>query len=164
VGTWNGVSGNRFWFGDEMKNLGPKEPWRMVQLESARTAAAALLAHLGHSDASMLCGHKEYAQPLGRKTDPHTLNMTDQRRYVAALIGDDMAVLTEAEQFELRKFLTNLTSVDSNVGFVTQCVEDIREKNAAGGYASKGHTHNGGTLTEDDVRAIVNGSQIVAPT
>lgn len=79
---------------------------------------------------------------------------------------DDMAVLTDAEQKELQAFLAAIKAANSNVGFVTQCIEDIRQKNGAGGvYASSSHTHSGfgGGLSADDVRAIVNGSQIVAP-
>jgi hypothetical protein len=92
AGNWKGVSGNRLFFGDEMKNLGTTaEPWPGIQLDSARIAAAALLTHLDR-DASWLCGHKEYATPPGRKTDPHSLDMNNERARVAALIlneGDD---------------------------------------------------------------------------
>lgn len=80
---------------------------------------------------------------------------------------DDMAVLTDAEQKELQDFLAAIKAAGSNVGFVTQCIEDIRDKNGAGGtYASATHSHGspGGGLTHADVVAIVNGSQIVAPT
>lgn len=93
VGVWNGVSGNRHWFGDEAKNLGTaqREPWPQVQVESMRRATAAILTHLGR-DYRWMCGHKEYATPAGRKVDPHSLNMTVERARVAELmIGDDMA-------------------------------------------------------------------------
>lgn len=168
TGVWKGISGNRYWFGDEMKNLGTsKEPWPKIQLDAARTAAAAVLKHLG-KPAGMLVAHKEYATPAGRKSDPHTLNMNAERLLVAQLIeGDDMAVLTDAEQKELQDFLKAISASGSNVGFVTQCIEDIREKNTAGGYATRVHTHPGvpgGGLTHADVVAIINGSQIVAPT
>lgn len=84
VGQWNGRSGNRHWFGDEMKNDG-KEPWPAVQLEAAHVAAAAILRHIG-ADESWVCGHKEYALPAGRKVDPHTLNMGEQRLAIAGMI------------------------------------------------------------------------------
>lgn len=88
VGKWNGVSGNRYWVGDEMKNLGTSaEPWPAIQVESALRAAAAILAHIG-TDESWLVGHKEYATPLGRKSDPHTLDMDTQRTIVGALLKD----------------------------------------------------------------------------
>ena len=91
-GGWQGKSGNRLFLGDEMKNRGTNalEPWPAVQLESARIAAAAVLDHI-RRDASWLCGHKEYALPPGRKTDPHTLVMDAERARVAALMEENMA-------------------------------------------------------------------------
>lgn len=93
TGIWKGVSGNVNFIGDEMKNYGsgdpddPEyEPWVPEQLESARISAAAILRHLGHSSATMLAGHKEYATPAGRKTDPHTLRMNDERLAVSRMI------------------------------------------------------------------------------
>lgn len=90
VGAWtvDGTrhSGNSLFFGDEMKNLGTvKEPWPGLQLESARIATAAILDHL-HRTADYLCAHKEYALPLGRKGDPHSLNMDVERMNVEAIM------------------------------------------------------------------------------
>lgn len=91
VGSWEGYTGNSRFFGDEMKNAytvtNPPEPWPKVQLEAARLATAALLDHLGAST-EMLCGHKEYALPPGRKPDPHTLDMDAERHNVEALRED----------------------------------------------------------------------------
>jgi len=77
---------------------------------------------------------------------------------------DTMAILTDAEQKELQTFLAHIKAKGSNVGFVKQCIEDIREKNAVGGkYAPMNHPHpGGGGLTEADVKAIINDAQIVA--
>lgn len=99
-GSWKGVSGNANWIADEMKNLATSppfskanpEPWPARQIESARIAAAAILTQIGR-DASWLCSHAEYATPPGRKTDPHTLSMDNERRLVADLMTgevDDM--------------------------------------------------------------------------
>lgn len=89
-GSWQGVSGNSRFFGDEMKNLGTKvEPWPARQLDSARTAAAAILTHLGKTNAGMVCGHKEYAIPWGRKSDPHSLIMSAERARITALMEDE---------------------------------------------------------------------------
>lgn len=97
VGTWANHRGNRFFLGDEMKNYGSGkpsstfyEPWSNTQLESARVAAAAVLNHLGET-AAMLCGHKEYATPAGRKVDPHSLNMNAERSIVESIQEDLMA-------------------------------------------------------------------------
>lgn len=85
LGSWLNISGNANWIGDEMKNLGPTEPWPKKQIECATIAAAAILTELGRG-AGWLCAHKEYADPPGRKTDPHTLNMDTMRRNVAAIL------------------------------------------------------------------------------
>lgn len=96
VGRWNGVSGNKFWFGDEMKNAGTAaaEPWVPRQLESAYRAAAAILTHLGQ-DSSWVTGHKEYATPPGRKTDPHTISLDTVRKTVGRIMEDHMALSDE---------------------------------------------------------------------
>lgn len=96
-GSWRGVTGNRHWFGDEMKNLGTAkaEPWPDAQIEAAQVAAAAILRHL-HLGSVWLCGHKEYAP--GRKPDPHSLDMDDQRDAVKNLIR--VLDLEEAMKFK----------------------------------------------------------------
>ncbi len=61
---------------------------------------------------------------------------------VAGDEGDDMAFLTEDQQKELAEFLDFIKAKDSNVGFVNQAIDDIREKNAAGNkYAPADHDH-----------------------
>lgn len=92
IGEWAGRAGNRFFLGDEMKNAGTAnaEPWSPPQLDAARLAAATILNHLEQS-ASMLCGHKEYARPPGRKVDPHSLNMPAERLIVAEIMEAEMA-------------------------------------------------------------------------
>ncbi len=93
-GNWQGVSdGNGSFIGIEAENTGigdptkPKfEPWPEVQLDAYRRGVAAILAHIGQ-DAIMCCGHKEYAEPLGRKVDPHTLDMIRFRNEVAAIMN-----------------------------------------------------------------------------
>jgi hypothetical protein len=111
AGRWDGVSGNRYFLGDEMKNLGSKvEPWPQVQLDAARHAAAAILTYIG-APAQMLCGHKEYATPAGRKVDPHSLDMDTERLTVAAIMEDDMPTAEEIRQIiwfnaDMRDFTT----------------------------------------------------------
>ena len=61
-----------------------------------------------------------------------------------------MAFLTEDQQRELAKFLDHIKAKKSNVGFVNQAIEDIREKNVAGNkYAPASSVH---TKTESDAR------------
>jgi N-acetyl-anhydromuramyl-L-alanine amidase AmpD len=70
-GSWNGhTAGNLNFIGIEAENTGlSDDPWPDVQLEAYRHGVAAILKKVG-ADASMCCGHKEYALPAGRKTDP----------------------------------------------------------------------------------------------
>lgn len=69
-GKWQGVTdGNGQMLGIEAENDGNHEPWPQPQLDAAVQGCAALLKHMG-ADAVMCAGHKEYALPKGRKTDP----------------------------------------------------------------------------------------------
>lgn len=110
IGTWKGLSHSRYFVGDEMKNYGTQawEPWVPRQLESARIAAAAILTHL-ESDAGYLVAHREYATPPGRKTDPHSLDMADERERVALLMEDDMPTPDEIWR---EKYSDPVTGVD----------------------------------------------------
>ena len=46
--------------------------------------------------------------------------------------GDELARLTDAEQTELHKFLEYIKGAGSNVSFVVQAIQDIRERNEKG--------------------------------
>ena len=67
-----------------------------------------------------------------------------------------MAFLTEDQQKELARFLRFIDEKNSNVGFVNQAIDDIREKNRAGGtYAAVDHPHDDGLTDEQFSAAIV---------
>jgi peptidoglycan hydrolase-like protein with peptidoglycan-binding domain len=70
-GTWQGITtGNSSFIGIEAENAGtPDDPWPAVQLDAYRHGITAILNKIG-ANSSMCCGHKEYALPVGRKTDP----------------------------------------------------------------------------------------------
>jgi peptidoglycan hydrolase-like protein with peptidoglycan-binding domain len=91
IGNWQGVTtGNSSFIGIEAENTGMTDgpnadPWPAVQLDAYRRGVAAILKKIG-ADAIMCCGHKEYALPAGRKTDP-TFDMTDFRAQVAAIMA-----------------------------------------------------------------------------
>jgi peptidoglycan hydrolase-like protein with peptidoglycan-binding domain len=90
-GNWQGIaSGNSSFIGIEAENTGltsgpNAEPWPTVQLDAYRRGAAAILKRIG-ADAKMCCGHKEYALPHGRKSDP-TFDMDDFRFQVSAIMA-----------------------------------------------------------------------------
>lgn len=84
-GSWKGViDGNSTFIGVEAENAGTgKEPWPDVQMDAYRRGVAAILKKLG-ADASMCCGHKEYAPK--RKIDPN-FDMDEFRAGVAAIMA-----------------------------------------------------------------------------
>lgn len=91
VGDWQGFTqGNTTFIGIEAENTGftrgPKaDPWPAVQMDAYRRGAAAILKKI-RANAIMVCGHKEYALPPGRKIDP-TFDMDDFRLQVAAIMA-----------------------------------------------------------------------------
>lgn len=101
AGNWQGVTnGNGNMIGIEAENRGTSaDPWPDVQLRSWRLGTAALARDAGFSSL-MVCGHKEYALPKGRKPDPHTLNMSTERELVDQYITDpeDPMALTAEER------------------------------------------------------------------
>jgi len=72
-GIWNGITeGNTHFIGIEAENTGRPDdlPWPAVQMDALRHGVAAILKQIG-CDASFCAGHKEYALPKGRKSDPN---------------------------------------------------------------------------------------------
>ena len=71
-GSWQGFkNGNGNFIGIEAENSGGRDdfPWPAVQLDAYHRGVAAILRHIGRG-AEFCAGHKEYALPAGRKTDP----------------------------------------------------------------------------------------------
>ncbi len=88
-GKWQGViAGNSQLIGIEAENSGYLHgptadfPWPAVQMEAYARGCAAILDHIGQP-VIMCAGHKEYALPHGRKTDP-TFDMDAFRGVVRA--------------------------------------------------------------------------------
>jgi hypothetical protein len=87
AGAWRGVTtGNTSFIGIEAENTGlPDDNWPTIQRDALSRGAAAILAHI-MSDATMACGHKEYALPRGRKDDP-LFSMPEFREEVANILA-----------------------------------------------------------------------------
>lgn len=85
-GDWHGVTtGNSNFIGIEAENAGDgTDPWPPVQTEAYARGVAAILKHIG-APVIMCAGHKEYAQPHGRKIDP-SFDMVAFREKVAAFM------------------------------------------------------------------------------
>lgn len=87
-GKWQGITaGNSSFIGIEAENTGGKDdkPWPEVQMDAYHRGVAAILKHLGRGP-EFCAGHKEYALPKGRKSDP-SFDMVAFRTAVATIIG-----------------------------------------------------------------------------
>jgi hypothetical protein len=102
AGSWPGIGANDndLSWGVEMNNLGtPADPWPRVQIEAAWRLGAALADFSGFPVGRVI-GHKEWAPD--RKIDPHSLDMHEFRRHVAAqtkggfLVGADAEMVRDA--------------------------------------------------------------------
>jgi hypothetical protein len=92
-GNWKGITnGNTNLIGVEAENTGlPNDsPWPQVQLDAYQRGAAAILTHIG-KPADFCAGHKEYALPVGRKSDP-SFDMIAFRVAVAAIMSGTAAL------------------------------------------------------------------------
>ena len=92
-GSWNGIStGNSSFIGIEAENSGRKDdPMPAVQVDAYHRGVAAILAYVGRTAASC-CGHKEYALPVGRKSDPDVDMHAFRDRVARILAGEVTAV------------------------------------------------------------------------
>lgn len=87
AGSWQGITtGNSSFIGIEAENTGRSDdsPWPEVQMDAYRRGVAAILMRIGQ-DVNFCAGHKEYALPVGRKTDPD-FDMHEFRASVAAIM------------------------------------------------------------------------------
>lgn len=88
AGKWQGItSGNSSFIGIEAENTGLKnDPWPAVQMSAYAKGVAAILLHI-HAPVIMCAGHKEYALPKGRKSDP-SFDMAVFRASVNAIMNE----------------------------------------------------------------------------
>ena len=87
AGSWQNItSGNTNFIGIEAENTGGADdvPWPAVQLDAYHRGVAAILNYIGKG-AKFCAGHKEYALPAGRKTDPD-FDMVAFRAAVTAIL------------------------------------------------------------------------------
>jgi hypothetical protein len=81
------TTGNTSFIGIEAENTGGPDdfPWPDVQMDAYARGVAAIFEHL-NLGAECCAGHKEYALPPGRKTDPD-FDMVAFRSRVAAILA-----------------------------------------------------------------------------
>ncbi len=89
IGRWQGITaGNTHMIGIEAENTGlPNDPWPAVQMDAYRRGVAAILKHI-HAASIMCAGHKEFALPKGRKSDPSF----DMDKFRAGVLAEMAAV------------------------------------------------------------------------
>ncbi len=87
AGSWMGITaGNSSFIGIEAEHPGVASvPWPAVQVDAYCRGVAAILEHIGKGP-EFCAGHKEYALPAGRKSDPN-LDMDGFRRKVADIMN-----------------------------------------------------------------------------
>jgi peptidoglycan hydrolase-like protein with peptidoglycan-binding domain len=87
-GAWRGIiNGNSNFIGIEAENTGLSDdfPWPQVQTDAYCRGVAAILKHIGR-EADFCVGHKEWALPKGRKSDP-SQDMAAFRTSVTAILN-----------------------------------------------------------------------------
>jgi hypothetical protein len=95
-GEWQGVaSGNASFVAIQVEHFSGEveEPWPEAQLQALSRGTAAILKRL-NADAALCCGHKEYAQPLGRAADPD-LDMDQLRQAIAVVLAGQAPPLAQ---------------------------------------------------------------------
>ena len=94
-GRWQGITrGNSSFIGIEAENTGLEDdsPWPAVQMEAYHRGVAAILKKLQRG-VEMCAGHKEWALPKGRKSDP-LFDMDEFRSAVADVINGVAPAMT----------------------------------------------------------------------
>jgi len=87
AGSWQGLTAGNFSFiGIEAENVGTSaDAWPAVQMDAYHRGVAAILTKID-APALMCAGHKEYALPKGRKTDP-SFDMNEFRTQVETFMS-----------------------------------------------------------------------------
>jgi N-acetyl-anhydromuramyl-L-alanine amidase AmpD len=128
AGSYAGITaGNSSFIGIEAENMGTgADPWPAVQMEAYAQGVGAILKHLGQSP-SMVCGHKEWAQPKGRKIDP-TFDMDQFRHAVASAMSGNAITGVGVETVHPHHDMLKLGSIGASV-------KELQQKLVAAGYA-----------------------------
>jgi hypothetical protein len=87
-GSWGGFDSNYDTIGIEAENDG-SQPWPAAQVDAYDRLAAECIRRL-ERDSGDVCSHAEWAEPPGRKYDPHGFDMADHRAAVAELIEGEI--------------------------------------------------------------------------
>ncbi|HWD37594.1 MAG TPA: N-acetylmuramoyl-L-alanine amidase [Fimbriimonas sp.] len=140
AGSWEGITtGNSSFIGIEAENMGDpiKDPWPDVQMKAYRQEVAAILKHLGRG-AEFCAGHKEYALPKGRKTDPD-FDMDAFREAVRALLEpDDRPTLQQGMKGDWVKVVQSKLGIDVDGDFGPATEAAVKEFQTQNGIEPDG--------------------------
>lgn len=156
AGNWQGVTaGNSCFIGIEAENAGTgDDPWPEVQIAAYARGVAAILNHIGEP-AIMCAGHKEFAQPRGRKIDP-SFDMAAFRKRVEAYLAAADHRIVEPSTFPVPaadpvrdmlqrgdhgpdvKHLQQLLGIDDDGDFGDDTETAVKAFQAANGLTSDG--------------------------
>jgi hypothetical protein len=90
TGMWKGVYGNTASWGIEAENAGDgTDQWPTAQLD-AYVRGVAVLCENSDISSDMVCGHREYATPRGRKVDPVGIDMNEFREKVHRVLAGEV--------------------------------------------------------------------------
>lgn len=117
------ITGNGYLFSASINYHPDEGPINPTQYKALVKTVAVLLKHFDLNP-NHIIDHRGWTD---RKRDIDTLNLISFRDDVALEGGDDMAILTDKEQLELRTFLKELENVNSNVSFVRYIIPWYRK-------------------------------------
>jgi hypothetical protein len=121
--TVNNITGNGYLFSVSINYHPDEGDINATQYEAMVKTVAVLLKHFD-LDPNHIIDHRGWT---ARKRDIDTMDLKAFRKNVALEGGDDMAILTDKEQLELRAFLKELEGVNSNVSFVRYLIPWYRK-------------------------------------
>jgi N-acetyl-anhydromuramyl-L-alanine amidase AmpD len=148
AGKWQGLTnGNAQFIGIEAENDGVHEEWSGALVETYVRGVAALLKHIG-ADAVMAVGHKEFALPKGRKTDPD-FDMVAFREHVENVMAMGVTQLAAAPVAKADPARAMLRKGDSG-----NSVRQLQTKLEAGGFYKGKLDGDFGPATDTAVRAL----------
>lgn len=172
LGLTDNINGNPHYFNFENDHLGDGGPLPQVQFDAIVTATQVVADHFGLDAATQTISHAEHTK---RKSDPY---WNGNRRAIEE-IRLALQEVPVSEKIELKSWArpsfqwmidngyyteqTDLDLVRETYGFQQITVNQHRALMGELGKHVQNHPGGGGGLSADQVKAIINDSQIVAP-
>lgn len=146
AGNWQGITdGNSHLIGIEAENTGESagpraDVWPAVQMDAYVRGCAAILRHIGQPPI-MVAGHKEFARPVGRKSDPN-FDMNEFRRRVGSLMGAPSALAPPVATPRMGTVSTDILSIRTSPNATSKALGQLHRGD---GVSILSETMNGPT-------------------